>query len=113
MTNLQDISLLEELAENVQIDNWQIEWRIKGSEMILLSPSKFSLSCLPDLVASSLMDFKESSGIGFDSVEANLSHLALYRAVEARDDIDYDVEPKLYSNVKYTERWAGNNKLNI
>jgi hypothetical protein len=57
------------------------------------------------------MDFKESSGIGFDSVEANLSHLALYRAVEARDDVDYDGEPKPYSYVKDTERWTGNGKI--
>jgi hypothetical protein len=45
------------------------------------------------------MDFKQSSIIDFDSVEANLSHLALYRAVEASDD------------VKYTERWTGNEKF--
>ncbi len=75
------------------------------------SPSNFSQSCLPNLVASSLMDFKQSSIIDFDSVEANLSHLALYRAVEASDDVDYDTEPKLYTNVKYTERWTGNEKF--
>ncbi|KAI9552346.1 hypothetical protein GHT06_022711 [Daphnia sinensis] len=93
-----DLSLLELLGEKIEMSNWQIEWRIDASEITSISPSDFSASLLRELIAMSLRDFQEFSE-GIESVEANLSHLALYRAIEANDDVDYDVEPKRYTSI--------------
>lgn len=92
------------------MSNWQIEWRIDASEIISVSPSDFSVSLLRELIALSLRDFQEF-GQGIESVEANLSHVALYRAVEANDDVNYDVEPKRFTSVINKAKWTGN-KIN-
>ncbi|XP_057378887.1 uncharacterized protein LOC130700895 isoform X2 [Daphnia carinata] len=100
------LSLLEELGEKIGMSNWQIECRIGASEIILFSPSDSSASLLHELIALSLRDFQEFSQ-GIESVEANLSHLSLYRAVEANDDVNYDVEPKRYTSVVNNAKWTG------
>uniref|UniRef100_A0A0P5RVU2 Uncharacterized protein n=1 Tax=Daphnia magna TaxID=35525 RepID=A0A0P5RVU2_9CRUS len=101
-----DLCSLEELGEKIEMSNWQIEWRIDASEIISVSPSDFSVSLLRELIALSLRDFQEF-GQGIESVEANLSHVALYRAVEANDDVNYDVEPKRFTSVINKAKWTG------
>ena len=71
----------------VEINNWQIEWRIMSSDIAEVEPSTGSY--LSKIMQIALTNFE---GTGYDptNVEAHLSHLAIYKPVEASDDLDYD-----------------------
>lgn len=86
--------MLEDVAERAEIGNWQLEWHIKGTEILEIYPSKFQPFLQSGLIASAL-ERLEQSNIDPSDVEASLSHLALCRAVETADDVDYDGEQNM------------------
>lgn len=86
--------MLEESGERVEICNWQIEWRIQGSEVIEISPPEFHAT-LTELIATAL-DHLNESNLDSANVEATLSHLSLYRAVEGKDDVEYDGKQNIH-----------------
>ena len=82
-----DCAIIEKAAMPVEINNWQIEWRIMSSDIAEVEPSTGSY--LSKIMQIALTNFE---GTGYDptNVEAHLSHLAIYKPVEASDDLDYD-----------------------
>lgn len=86
-----DLKMVEEKAERIPIGNWQIEWRIQGKDISLL-PLNFPAFQFKKLVEFSLNHLRDSQLDGA-SVEANLSHMSLYRPVEAADDVEYEGNP--------------------
>ncbi len=87
---LQDLDILEGVAEPVEISNWQIEWRVKGSEVTSILPKSFLESFIPQLSLNTLQDFKESTIEPTAEVCVNLSHLVINKCAEASHDIEYE-----------------------
>lgn len=105
----QDIDILEGLADPVEISNWQIEWRVKGSEVTSIVPQSFLESFIPQLSLKTLQNFKEST-IDPTEVCVNLSHLVINKGAEASHDIEYEGDhsakkPESY----YVVKEKGNN----
>lgn len=100
--------MLEDLAEPVQINSWQIEWQIRGTEIINCSPSSFFPNFPSELISLALNHLK-GLDMSSDLIEANLSHLSLYRAVETSDDVEYDGDQYINKRARCdSEKYPGN-----